>query len=306
MDNNENNKNKKFKRALIIFIVVLALIIAIALPYSILSLNKDDTKTDGLNKAKDVKDYECTKKGQVCSFEEMYEGVEVNVEVAKGEIYTFSMIANDEDTMTLMLQQNIIDDIEWHEEGINMKGPQTSLYKLNEQLQNWTYIENIKQYSYTDKGKLDTDAFCSTAVEPTLYECPTSEYDTRGYNGITITDGEIKLLYNLPPDEIVIPDAVILTEGTIRTTGKVRFITLEEYETFVTDDGPAKWLIEDLETNEGYWTMTTSPILTTGYNQGAYAIINRNSEPDTENVPVARGNEYFKVGLRPVITVDKK
>ena len=78
------------------------------------------------------------------------------------------------------------------------------------------------------------------------------QYDKRGYTGINITNGEMKLLFNLPPDRNPEPGFEVLKEGTIQTTAKARLITIEEYDEFVTEDGPAKWLIENLDKNEGY------------------------------------------------------
>lgn len=306
MENNENKKKFNSKKLLVVLIIVLVIILAIAIPISLLSSNKPEKEKNKLNGPKEVKTYECTQKGKVCSFQEMYKGVEVNVEVAKDEVYTFSMIANDRNTMTLMLQQNIDKDVEWDEEGSNQKGPQTALYELNELVKEWDNIPNIEKYSYTDKGKLTVENYCATAVNPTVYECPENQYDKRGYTGLTIENGKFKFLFNLPPMENPEPGFETLTEGTILTTAKARLITLEEYEEFITDDGVAKWLMEGLDKNEGYWTMTSASKLTTGYNQAAVAIINKDGKIRTENVPVARGNEYYKVGIRPVIKIDKK
>lgn len=308
MENNENKKIKNSKKILIAFIIVLVVILAIAIPVSILMQDKSPKKNNNkeLKGPKDIKQHECTKKGEVCTFEQMYEGVEVNVEVAEGKTYTFSMIANGRDTMTLMLQENILDDVEWDSEGSNQKGPSTSLYEVNQKVKEWTNIENILSYNYTDKGKILSETICAASGEHDEYECPKDQYDKRGYTGLTITDGEIKLLFNLPPDRNPEPGFEVLKEGIIQTPAKARLITLEEYEEFVTEDGPAKWLIENLDKNEGYWTMTSAHKLTTGYNHAAISIINRDGKPDTEDVPVARGNKYFKVGIRPVITVYKK
>ena len=51
--------------------------------------------------------------------------------------------------------------------------------------------------------------------------------------------------------------------------------------------------------------MTSATKLTTGYNQAAVALVNKKGKSSTENVPVARGNEYYKVGIRPVIKINK-
>ena len=146
MENNEIKKTNKSKKFLIAFIVVLVIVLAVAIPVSLLSSKEPSKSKGGLKEAKEVKKYECTKKGELCTFKEMYEGVEVNVEVAKGKTYTFSMIANDKNTMTLMLQQNIEKDVEWDEEGSNQKGPQTALYKLNELIKGWEKAIKITQY----------------------------------------------------------------------------------------------------------------------------------------------------------------
>ena len=306
MENKENKKKNNSKKFLLVLIIVLVIALAIIIPVSLLSKDKPGNNKNKLNGPKDVKTYECTKKGQICSFQEMYKGVEVNVEVAKDKTYTFSMIANDKNTMTLMLQQNIEKDVEWDEEGSNQKGPQTALYKLNELIKEWENIPSIKKYSYTDRGKIDSERICSSIGERDEYQCPKQPTDKRGYNGLTIEDGNIKFLFNLPPMENPEPGFETLTEGTILTTAKARLITIEEYEEFITDDGIAKWLLEGLDKNEGYWTMTSAHKLTTGYNYAAIAIVNKDGKIRTENVPVARGNEYYKVGIRPVIKIDKK
>lgn len=306
MENNENKKKFNSKKLLVVLIIVLVIILAIAIPISLLSSNKPEKEKNKLNGPKEVKTYECTKKGKVCSFQEMYKGVEVNVEVAKDEVYTFSMIANDRNTMTLMLQQNIDKDVEWDEEGSNQKGPQTALYELNELVKEWDNIPSIKKYSYTDRGKIDSERICSSIGERDEYQCPKQPTDKRGYNGLTIEDGNIKFLFNLPQIDDLEPGFETLTEGTIQTTAKARLITIEEYEEFITDDGIAKWLLEGLDKNEGYWTMTSAHKLTTGYNYAAIAIVNKDGKIRTEDVPVARGNEYYKVGIRPVIKIDKK
>ena len=306
MENNENKKKFNSKKLLVVLIIVLVIILVIAIPISLLSSNKPEKGKNKLKGPKEVKTYECTQKGKVCTFQEMYKGVEVNVEVAKDEVYTFSMIANDRNTMTLMLQQNIDKDVEWDEEGSNQKGPQTALYELNELIKGWENIPSIKKYSYTDRGKIDSEKICSSIGERDEYQCPKQPTDKRGYNGLTIEDGNIKFLFNLPQIDNLEPGFETLTEGTILTTAKARLITIEEYEEFITDDGIAKWLLEGLDKNEGYWTMTSAHKLTTGYNYAAIAIVNKDGKIRTEDVPVARGNEYYKVGIRPVIKIDKK
>ena len=165
-------------------------------------------------------------------------GVEVNVEVAKDKTYTFSMIANDKDTMTLMLQQNIKEKTDWHGETINMKGPQASLQRLNEEVATWDNISYIEKYTYEDKGKKDLEAYCqSDKIEPG-FKCPADEYDTRGYKGITIDKGDITFLFNLPQEKDLEEGQSIATKGTILAKVRARLITIEDlsqYTTFVSE-----------------------------------------------------------------------
>ena len=306
MENNQN-KTQNQRKVLITIIILLVIFLVIAIPFSIISLNKTQKNDDKLKPAKQVKNYDCVTKGKVCSFEEMYKGVEVNIEVAQGKTYTFNMIDNDKETMTLMLQQNIENDIEWHSEGINLKGPQTSLQLLNEKVKDWTNVNGITKYSYIDGGKTDLERLCnSTHIEPG-FKCPTDEKDTRGYNGLTIENGSLKLLFNLPPSEDLEPGFEVIKEGTINVNAKARFLTLEEYEKFNTNNGVPKWLVEGLDNNIGYWTLTSSPSMTTAYFQGAIAIVNKNKKPSVEAVFVTNGaTDDYKIGIRPVIQISKK
>ena len=304
MENNETKKTNNLKKYLIAFIIVLVIILAVAIPVSLLSGSKPTKSKAGLKEAKEVKDYECTKKGNVCSFNEMYEGVEVNVEVAKGKTYTFSMIANDKDTMTLMLQQNIEEEVQWHMELINMKGPQYALQKLNEKVAGWTNIDNITKYSYEDGGKKDYERICNSTEREEGYECPTNASESRCYNGLNIENGEAKFFFNLPQEETE-PGVPISKEGSIEAKVKARLITLEEVEEFNIDKGIPKWLIENLDKNEAYWTMTSSPSMTTAYYQGAIAIANVDNKLSVESAFVD-GEDRLKIGIRPVITIYKK
>lgn len=303
MENNENKNTKKSsKKFLVAFIVILAIILVVAIPVSLLSTSKPaKSKDNGLKPAKKVKEYECIKKDKVCTFDEMYEGVEVNVEVAEGKTYTFSMIANDKETMTLMLQQNVVDSVEWHKEEINMKGPQYAIQMLNEKIADWDNISNIEKYTYEDGGKKDYERICNSDVKEPEYKCITENHKTSGYNGLKIENGETTFLFNLQSAE----DEEAATEGSIMAKAKARLITLEEVEEFSIDKGLPKWLIEDLDKNEAYWTMTSSPSMTTAYYQGAIAIANIDNKLSVEAKLVV-GEKDSKVGLRPVITIAKK
>ena len=305
MENNETKKPNNSRKYLVAFIIVLAITLAIAIPVSLLATKAPTKSKAGLKEAKEVKTYECTKKGKVCSFNEMYEGVEVNVEVAKGKTYTFSMIANDTDTMTLMLQQNIKEKIDWHGETINRKGPQSSLQRLNEAVAGWDNISYIEKYSYEDRGKKDSEAYCASDKIEQGFKCPTDEYDTRGYKGLTIDNGEVTFLFNLPQEKNLDEGQVIATQGTILAKVKARLITIEEVEEFNIDKGMPSWLIEGLDKNKGYWTMTSSPSMTTAYYQGALAVVNNDKNVSIESVFV-QGDDRFEVGIRPVITIYKK
>ena len=109
-----------------------------------------------------LKEYECLKKGKLCNSNEIYDGIEVEVEVKNNVKYRFYMISNTEEEITLIMANNIIDKVDWHIELINMKGPGTALGKIFEETKTWEKISNIQNYTYDDYGLKNFIESCKT------------------------------------------------------------------------------------------------------------------------------------------------
>jgi len=120
-----------------------------------------------------VKDIEnCTKKGEICELDE--DGVAFAIKVNDSETYKFYVLKDDGDEVTLIMSENLGEDVEWvkeedsteckqvendyDENGIieeeevyefcyfyNKYGPLTALEALKTRTSNWT---NITEYSY--------------------------------------------------------------------------------------------------------------------------------------------------------------
>lgn len=289
------NKDK-FIKGLKIFIIVLAVILIIAIPVSILTYgsNTNNLKTNT-----------CTEKGNICTFDEIFEGVEVLVEVTDGKEYVFNVISNDENTMTLQMNKNLKREVNWHSELTNVKGPQNALETLLTATNKWNNIAVITDYQYTDFGKTNYETSCSTSSTEPDYDCSNDYHLSRGYNSLTIKDGVLTINTNMVS---VVPDEVISNVYTFSDyQAKVRLITYEEVTSLVKEDAYPDWLISNLDEYDGYWTLTSATSMKVNYSQGATALARLNKTTSIENLYVLK--EYdasYTIGIRPVITIEKK
>lgn len=288
----------KFIKILKIFIVVLSLVLLIAIPLSLLNYYDDKEKQN-------IKTNSCTEKGKVCTKDDLFAGVEVLVEVSAGKEYIFNVISNDENTMTLLMKKNLKREINWHSELINVKGPQEAMDQLAHATESWTNIALIDSFVYDDSGKVNYEVDCANGTAEPDYDCTTTYYQTRGYKGIRIEKGKITYLTNLAPTE---PGEVLNNKYTVSFLDyRARLITLEEVTALSRENGLPNWLMDGLDKNDGYWTITSSTALKSGYNQGAVAIAKINNAPSIESLRVMKAYDAtYTVGIRPVITIEKK
>ena len=183
---------------------------------------------------------ECFKKGNICSDDEIMNGIKYVYEVKNNKTYEFYVIANDENTLTLLMNDNLADNIDWQSEGINMKGPTGAFLEVIDICQNWKNVPEITNYEYPDYGKLYSENVCQNQTLDN-YDCDYEE--NRGYKGIWINNNSI-IEYNLlSKDGEEVLQSFDLSDFTVRA----RLITFEE----VRNLSGAKWLIENLEAHEG-------------------------------------------------------
>lgn len=286
---------EKLIKFLKIFIIILTIILVIAIPVSIITFNKNE----GL-----LKTNECTKKGNVCTADEIFSGVEVEVEVKKGKKYIFNVISNDENTMTLLMNKNLIKESDWHGELVNVKGPQQALINLYLKITDWKNVPPIS-FMYKDEGKANFEEFCNTGTQEPNYDCTTASYPSRGYDYIEINNGVTTINMN-----IVANDPTIEISNTYIQKKRIayaRLITLSEINNISKDFKYPDWLVKNLNDNEGYWTLTSSTSMKTGYQQGAIALAKVDGKASVESLFVQGDYQPdFKVGVRPVITIEKK
>lgn len=282
----------KLNKILKIFIIILTIVLVIATPISIYNYS---------NKNKNVKTNNCIKKGNVCTADEIFSGVVVPVEVAKNKSYKFYVIENDENTMTLIMDKNTTKEIEWQFEGINMKGPASAQYEIQKETTNWKNIDIIDNYEYADGGRINFEENCKNGTVPPTYDCSTENYKNRGYLNLTINEGIARLYPNIYSEDETPSTLTVLSSYLARA----RLITQEEIQKVSNNKGIPKWLVSNLKEKEGYWTMTSSTSKTVGYIGGAIAIAKNNNQASMEML-FSNETDDFTIGVRPVITINKK
>ncbi|MBE6148667.1 MAG: hypothetical protein E7167_04180 [Firmicutes bacterium] len=278
----KNNK-KLFILIGIILIILIVVLIIIRKPEKTLPL---------------IENNECIKKGNVCSLQDIKNGVYVDVEVNDKKSYGFYVISNTENEMTLIMNENIADNIDWHHELINMKGPLEALGQLSDYTYSWTKIDIIDNYTYDDYGKKYSDKLCEEGSNPG-YSCKYSIYKTRGYNKIVLSKDEKYVDFNFAPEE----EEPLLRQDLSDFNLRARLITVEE----VNELANAKWLDYGLKDNEGYWTLSSSTAANTRYAVGAYAVVKAENGISVESLFIQNSlNEELKIGIRPVISIEKR
>ena len=288
---------EKFRLKLKIFILILLIVLLIATPISMLNYSKTlPLIVESPN--------ECLKKGNICTSDEIYKGVEVIIKVSNNKEYKFNMISNNQETMTLQLKENIIPKTDWHGELINIKGPQIAIESLYNATKSWDKISAIESYEYKDSGKIIYEKRCSNNTQEKDYDCTTTSHPTRGYNSISINNGLATIYTNIAKVEGLedINNEYKFTDYKL----KARLITREEIKELEKNDAYPTWLISNLKQNEGYWTLTSATSVKGGYSQGAVAITNKNNSLSIDDLSVMHSFiEKHTIGIRPVITISK-
>ena len=255
-----------------------------------------------------IEDVECLKKGNICTAEELQNGIKVRYKVNKNDTYEFYVISNDDKQINLMLDRDIINQHVWGFQLTNTKGPGYSLFIMNDELKEWTNVPYLN-YTYVDFGyQYYVDVCVDKTKEDKEFDC--SKYV--GYKSFVVKEGDAAVNYNAEPPEEEDPKFVttkILEDVKVRA----RYITLEEVTSlYIPKKGLPKWLIENVRLNRMYWTMSSMPYANDGYDIKAYTIINRDGKADLGGKEVSNGEnpedleDDYNAGLRPVITLNKK
>lgn len=284
---------EKFNKALKIFIIVLASILVVSIVAIIIVYGTD------IKKEKPIKHNDCIKMGNFCTEKDIYDGVEVEIAVSKNKKQRFYVISNTEYNMTLMMNENIAPQVEWFNELFNIFGPETAMLELENRTKNWTSIDLIEDYTYNDNGYQTFINNCQNGTTNSYYDCSTELDPTRGYFGLSIKNGILTIRENRIGGE----KAVTFNKRKFRA----RLATIEEIDALRYKKQLPKWLINDLDDKEGYWTMSSSTSKKTNNSQGAIAIANVEKQASIESLFVTKEYEaQYKIGIRPVITIAKE
>lgn len=272
----------KEKRTKLLVSIIATLLILLIL---IIALNVTKVSTTKANK--NNKD-NCTSTNNKCSKEDLEEGVKVSLKVNDTETYEFYIIDNDEFNVTLMMDKKL-EEVNYADEN-NLYGPVTLLEKLSEKTKDWENVDLIDFYNYADLGLINlmssNEEYDASVVDDAYSKNP------GGYSNLMINNG----IATLVSSAIENANNPYIFENKFRA----RLITYEELENLKVNGKYPDWLVENLENDEGYWTLT-SKTGTKDNKANAYAVMNKNSKTSITDKKV---NEH--IGIRPVITVSKE
>lgn len=290
-------KNKK----IIITICILTAIIVLAVIIAVKNVkdNQKNPVTGNENPTEYAHD-KCLEKGNVCEIDQIMQGLLVNYKVNEKKEYDFYVIDNDEETLTLIMNDNIKDNVDWHSEAINMKGPLEALVQLYVNCDDWTNVDVIDDYTYEDFGKKYSEDKCAEMTD-TTYKCEPTLFDSRGYDKIVIGKSDAYVDFNLVPTE---EGEEVLEKYDLSIYNlRARLITVEEIEKL----GNPKWLASNLEKDEAFWTASSSTSTNTRYSMGAYAVTLGEESANIESLYVRNSyNSEYNTGIRPVIKIAKR
>ena len=303
---------KSYKLVIFVVIIILAIILCgVGIFFLIKNIPAKEYVFE--KEAKEIKDVKCLKKGNVCSTEEIFDGIKIKYAVNDKETYEFYLISNDENTATYIMSDDLSEKNHWSSETINFKGPNDSLYKMNELVSNWRNVPYIESYLYEDYGyQYYLDVCESKEIEEEEYDCNM----TAGYQRLEINEGKGLLIHNFPisiieetPEEE--RDELILDWDFDGLLLRARSISREEVDSLARNKvGLPSWLIDHTRDGDFYWTISSDTFRWDDYLVSAFTVKNVENKTSMGASYVTNGEvegEAAPTGyLRPVITLKKQ
>lgn len=307
---NKNNNNKKI--IIIIIIIIVVLIIGSLLCIKLLNKtnnnnNTNNTEQNNETPSKDefseeeikkheedpdyyekMKDYqtneECVNKGNVCNIFDIGNGIELKVDVNDNETYSFHVIDNDENTLTLLSDDSIVSS-SWRESEENFFGPDLLIKNVFEKTSSWTNV-NYQDFEYVDYGYKNYKQNC---------------YEGKGANELCNMLGE-----GIGYEKINISSTGASMKNSfgenISLSNKkvyARPATYEEISELFAYNNKITWL----ENKNAFWTMTSSMDERYVYS-GAYLI--KSSSETSTGITITPELITKNHDVPVVITIDKK
>ena len=294
------------RKCLIVLIIILLIFTFGYIIFSGVLINYDNQEYIYSDSSRSVSFYPCLKKGSVCSRDDIYHSIKVSFLVNNSQTYEFYLLSNDSDTATFIMSENLVDDVNWHNERINMKGPTNVFRVLSDSTSTWSSIPVISSYEYSDYGQVIYENHCSDEnyINHEDYDCSRGDFPSRGYKGLKIENGALFIQANLYSSEgVSMMNGTLLNDPLLRA----RIPTYEEIYDLEEDGVLPDWLMDHLYEKEGFWTMSSSTLPSTGYIQGVFAVERVNRKATLMDVySMNNANDYYThTGIRPVITIEK-
>jgi len=284
----------KRKILIIVFSILIIIVISLLFLYDDPAAYKKNYGLEnfGDNKVYDVNNINnCLIVGNICTDEEVRNGIEVVVSVNDNKQLNFHVIDNDEYTATLLADENIMLS-EWANDN-NFYGPINALLNLYNETSSWDRIENNVNFEYEDTSYAVYKSYCvdKTNEKPDYFNC-----NEIGYESISILEGKATINNNPMEEEkkYEFKDELI-----------ARLITLEEVTKFYDENYELPlWLSDNLSDNDAYWTLSSSNDARTNYTKGAFAIVRADNKTQFVSANIEK-DDFYEVGIRPVISIYK-
>lgn len=276
----------KKKNLTIIFIpIILLLIIGLS---SVIFFNII-THNEVIEKKSDKKVRACEIESEKFTLDQIKKGIKIKLAINSNEIYDFYVIDNDDFTVSLILASNL-HTLSSFSQTSNMEGPISVLEVTASLTSTWENIEYIPFYLYSDYGLQKINYYEEEYDASKNYDAFVK--NPGGYSTLNITEGQVTITEALTGTEVA-------KTTTLRTKSRARLITYEELEKLMTNKKLPNWLTNNLNDNEGFWTMSTAPNEKSN-STNAFAVIKNSSKSNLEAKEI-----NSKLLVNPVITISR-
>lgn len=295
------------KKKIILIIVICILVVGLGIGAFFLFKHKEETPNNTTNEIEDTTkrvedlpeeqqkeiqelkenlesgeaDIDCTKKGNVCSIVAIGKGIPMDIKVNATETYKFHVIANDEDTLTLLSDDAIL-TTKWSEYDENFFGPIKLLEDTFAKTSTWTNLKPLN-FEYEDFGNKLFNENCKSG---SMKYCEIAKNGI-GYKNIVMNNTNVTL-NNSYGENLVISNKPVYA----------RPVTFDEISYLNGYNKKIEWLAGAKE----FWTM--SSLVDEGYIfRAAYTAKASNiTDSGIEGFNRVITSDY---DVRVVITIDK-
>lgn len=260
----------KKKRVLIITIIITIILLCLIALINIIEIEpKGATKKSSKLELFDAP--ECVKASNICSSEEIYQGLKLKVKVSEDNIKEFYIIGNDNISLTLLSADTVEKNIKFAEKN-NLMGPINLLEVLREKTNDWDLIDYMNFFHYIDY--INSEDYIPEEI--------VSNGTVSGYSSFTIYKGKANINF-------MKLDKDLNTTYNFKRSFRARAVTYEEIHNLEKDG-----VLPDYLKDKDFWTISSAP---GEKSKNAYAVVDGK---------LVSKNIETKLGILPVIYIDKQ